>query len=205
MFTATFCRHRLSIFVFLFLFFLHVHIALASVGGNNIKKQERTMIWALHQLRVCAGMHFEYICYLSGSLPGVRGPPGRYLKPHREVRWRHLRRMLLLKWKVFIKHVLNVLFWRCCCHKSYVPQTRECYDGVQSYEAGQDKKWKNNATNKAGEIAKRVLERSLKWYGHVMRRDELYRKEGDGNKSRAYEGGEEGLREDGWTKLRMIS
>ena len=38
-------------------------------------------------------------------------------------------------------------------------------------------------TTKVGEIIKKVQERRLKWYGHVMRREEhyIYRKEGDGN------------------------
>ena len=36
-----------------------------------------------------------------------------------------------------------------------------------------------------GEITKKVQERRLKWYGHVIRREEhyVYRKEGDGNES----------------------
>ena len=43
---------------------------------------------------------------------------------------------------------------------------------VQSYKAGQDKKWNNKGTTKVGEIAKKVQERRFKWYGHVMRRME---------------------------------
>ena len=36
-------------------------------------------------------------------------------------------------------------------------------------------------TTNVGDIAKKVQERSLKWYGHVMRGEEhLRRKEGDG-------------------------
>ena len=50
-------------------------------------------------------------------------------------------------------------------------------------------------TTKVGEITKKVQERRLKWYGHVMRRIQR-RKEGDGNEST----GKEDLREDGWTK-----
>ena len=39
-------------------------------------------------------------------------------------------------------------------------------------------------TTKVGEITKKVQERGLKWYGHVMRREEHYvGKEGDGNES----------------------
>ena len=38
-------------------------------------------------------------------------------------------------------------------------------------------------TTKVGEITKKVQERRLKWYGHVMRREEHCRKEGDGNES----------------------
>ena len=48
-----------------------------------------------------------------------------------------------------------------------------------------------------GEIATKVKERRLKWYGHVMRRGALRRKEGDGNESTEEE---EDLREDGWIK-----
>ena len=33
---------------------------------------------------------------------------------------------------------------------------------------------KNEGTTKVGEIIKKVQERRLKWYGHVMRRDEHY-------------------------------
>ena len=45
---------------------------------------------------------------------------------------------------------------------------------------------------------KKVQERRLKWYGHVMRREEHY----VGRRAMAYrgEGREEDLREDGWTK-----
>ena len=40
-------------------------------------------------------------------------------------------------------------------------------------------------TTKVGEITKKVQERRLKWYGHVMRKEEhLRRKEGDCNDSR---------------------
>ena len=40
-------------------------------------------------------------------------------------------------------------------------------------------------TTKVGEITKKVQEIRLKWYGHVMRREEHYvgRKEGDGDES----------------------
>ena len=45
---------------------------------------------------------------------------------------------------------------------------------VWSYEAGQDQKCKNKRDNESGESTKKVQERSLKWYGHVMRREEHY-------------------------------
>ena len=52
-----------------------------------------------------------------------------------------------------------------------------------------------------GEITKKVPERRLKWYGHVMRREEHYvGREGDGNIMYRGEGREEDLREDSWTK-----
>ena len=39
-------------------------------------------------------------------------------------------------------------------------------------------------TTKVGEITKKVQERRLKWYGHVMRREEHYvGSPGDGNES----------------------
>ena len=60
-------------------------------------------------------------------------------------------------------------------------------------------------TTKVGEITKKVQERRLKWYGHVMRREEHY----VGRRAMVMkvqgEGREEDLREDGWTKWRMTS
>ena len=62
-------------------------------------------------------------------------------------------------------------------------------------------------TTKVGEITKKVQERRLKWYGHVMRREEYYvgrramEMKVQGRKKRR----EEDLREDGWTKWRMTS
>ena len=45
--------------------------------------------------------------------------------------------------------------------------------GVQSYEAGQDKKLKNKRDNESGgSHTNKVQERRLKWYGHVTRREE---------------------------------
>ena len=46
-------------------------------------------------------------------------------------------------------------------------------------------------TTKVGEIAKKVQERRLRWYGNVMRREEqvLRRKEGNGNESTGKRGG----------------
>ena len=41
-------------------------------------------------------------------------------------------------------------------------------------------------TTEVGDITKKVQERRLKWYGHVMR-GALRRKEGDGNESTAWE------------------
>ena len=51
-----------------------------------------------------------------------------------------------------------------------------------------------------GEIAKKVQERRLKWYEHVMRREEQY--VGRSSMEMKYMGGgrEEDLIEDGWTK-----
>ena len=45
---------------------------------------------------------------------------------------------------------------------------------VRSYEAGQDKKLKNKEDNDSGGIAKKVQDKRLKWYGHVMRREVHY-------------------------------
>ena len=46
-----------------------------------------------------------------------------------------------------------------------------------------------------GEISKKVQERTLKWYGHVMRTEAIRRKERNGSESTREEGG---LREDGF-------
>ena len=56
---------------------------------------------------------------------------------------------------------------------------------VQSYEAGQDQKNERiRWTTKVGEFTKKVQERRLKWYGHVMRRGEHYvGRRGGGNES----------------------
>ena len=60
-------------------------------------------------------------------------------------------------------------------------------------------------TTKVREITKKVQERRLKWYGHVMRREEHY----VGRRAIVMkvqgEEREEDLREDGWTKYRMTS
>ena len=45
---------------------------------------------------------------------------------------------------------------------------------VRSYEAGQHKKLKNKGTTPVGEITKKVKERRLTWYGHMMRREERF-------------------------------
>ena len=53
-------------------------------------------------------------------------------------------------------------------------------------------------TTKVGEITKKVQERRLKWYGHVMRREEHYvGRRVIGNENYRGEGREEHLREDG--------
>ena len=45
---------------------------------------------------------------------------------------------------------------------------------VRSYEAGKIRNERIRGTTKMGEITKKVHERRLKWYGHVMRREEHY-------------------------------
>ena len=52
-------------------------------------------------------------------------------------------------------------------------------------------------------IAKKLQERMLKWFGHVMRREE--QEGGRWKWKHKGEVGDEYLREDGWTKWRMIS
>ncbi len=56
-------------------------------------------------------------------------------------------------------------------------------------------------TRKVGEITKKVQERMLKWYGHVMRREEHYVGRRAMEMKVQGEGREEGRREDGSTKF----
>ena len=46
--------------------------------------------------------------------------------------------------------------------------------GVRSYEARQDRNERIRGTTKVGETANNVEERRLRWYGHVLRREEHY-------------------------------
>ena len=71
---------------------------------------------------------------------------------------------------------------------------------VRSYEAGQDKKWKNKRHNKSGGNRKENPGKEVE----VVRacdekRGALRRKEGDGNESIGETEERKGLREDGWT------
>ena len=59
-------------------------------------------------------------------------------------------------------------------------------------------------TTKVGEITKKVQERRLKWYVHVMRREDHYVGRMAMELKVRGEGREEDLREDSWTKYRMI-
>ena len=56
---------------------------------------------------------------------------------------------------------------------------------IQTYNRkdGFELKLKNKWDNESREIAKKVQERRLKWYGHVMRRKELCVGRSDGNES----------------------
>ena len=45
---------------------------------------------------------------------------------------------------------------------------------VWSYEAGKIRNERIRGKTRVGEIARKVQERRLKWYGHVMRREEHY-------------------------------
>ena len=43
-----------------------------------------------------------------------------------------------------------------------------------SHQAGQNWNERNRGTTKVGEISKKVQESTLKWYGHVLRREEEF-------------------------------
>ena len=71
---------------------------------------------------------------------------------------------------------------------------------VRSYELDTIRNERIRGTTKVGEITKKVHEIRLKWYWHVMRREEHYVGRVVVEMKVQGEGREEDLGEDGWTK-----